>query len=108
MTDAMRLAAGRLGIVTVLTLVCYGSAPIAAQEEHLEPASEHEGTSEEHGKEHFHKNHIALFLGATQAELEHGEREDPQFTLGLDYERRLTRVVGVCRRPDRCGRRRAS
>jgi len=84
MTDAMRSAAGRLGIVTVLTLVCFGSAPIAAQEEHLEPASEH-----------FHKNHIALFLGSTQAELEHGEREDPQFTLGLDYERRLTRVVGV-------------
>ena len=91
----MRSAAGRLGILTVLALVCFGSAPAAAQQEHLEPAGEHEGTSEEHGKEHFHKNHIALFVGSTQAELEHGERDDPQFTLGFDYERRLTTVFGI-------------
>ena len=69
---------------------------LVAQEVH---GGEHAAGSEgegEHGEEHgHHKNHIALFLGSTQAELHHGEREDPQFTLGFDYERRLNNHVVV-------------
>ena len=69
-------------------------------EEHGEEHDGLEGEHEEgHGEEHEHKNHIALFIGSTQAEEEHGERDDPQLTLGLDYERRLTRVFGLAPLP---------
>jgi len=44
---------------------------------------------------HHHKNHIAIFIGATQAEEHHGERNDPHFTLGIDYERRLSTLFGL-------------
>ena len=50
---------------------------------------------EDHGGGHDHKNHVALFFGSTQAEEHHGEREDPSFTIGMDYERRLTKRFGV-------------
>ena len=70
---------------------------LLAQEEH----GGHEAESEEHEaaegrhSEEFEKNSIAIFLGATQAENEDGEREDPQFTIGFDYERRLSKVFGI-------------
>lgn len=56
-------------------------------------AQEHSGHGE-HGEE-FEKNSIAIFIGSTQAEKEDGEREDPQFTFGFDYERRLSKSVGI-------------
>ncbi len=50
----------------------------------------------EHGDGHyFHKNHVSMFLGSTQSEKHHGERDDPGFSIGLDYERRLNQAVGV-------------
>ena len=47
------------------------------------------------GAEHHHKNHIALFIGSTEGEAEEGEKEDRDFTLGVDYERRLTELIGI-------------
>lgn len=83
-----------------LALVGVVGAPatLDAQETHGEPADEaHEAAdehAEEHG-EHLHANHIAVFVGATEPEEHHGEKEDPDFTLGVDYERRLSRLWGV-------------
>lgn len=65
----------------------------AAGEEHG-TAEEHEG-GEEHGGEHHHKNHFAVFVGSTEAEEHHGEKGDPDFTMGLDYERRLNKWFGA-------------
>jgi hypothetical protein len=80
--------------------------------EHAATAEEHSG-GEEHGQEHhFHKHHIAVFIGSTEGIEEHGEehhgnghgeirsagssstKDDPSFTLGFDYERRLTKLLG--------------
>jgi hypothetical protein len=47
------------------------------------------------GVEHHHKNHIALFVGSTEAEVHEGDKEDRDFTLGVDYERRLTKLIGM-------------
>lgn len=79
-------------------------------EEHAEGGEAHEG-GEEH---HFHKNHFAVMIGSTQSVEIHGEehhdeghgdphsevtssggRDDPDFTLGIDYERRLTKLFGI-------------
>ena len=84
-------------------------------------AEEHEG-GQEHGGEHggghhFHKNHFAVLLSATEAIEDHGEahnggehgnghaethsegtssgKDDPDFTIGFDYERRLSQLIGV-------------
>jgi hypothetical protein len=55
-------------------------------------AQEHgaEGTGVE---EAFHKNHLSLFTGGT-TESSDGETST-SFSLGLDYERRLSRLVGL-------------
>ncbi len=59
-------------------------------------AEDQHGAGVEHAEgHHFHKNHISMFLGATQAEKHHGERDDPGFSIGIDYERRLNQVIGV-------------
>jgi hypothetical protein len=57
----------------------------------LEVVAEH---AEEH-EEHYHENHMALFVGSTEAEEHHGEKGDPDFTIGLDYERRLNKLFGL-------------
>ncbi len=107
--------------VVVLTLPAQVAAqeheqPEAAGEEH-EAATEHgEGgeDAEEHGEEHnFHKNHFAVIISATEAPEEHGEehnddghgdahsegssggKNDPDFTIGFDYERRFTQLFGL-------------
>lgn len=90
--------AGAVAFSLVFAVGVASPGGLAAQEEHGGHAADpedHAAAVGEHDEEHHHKNHVALFVGSTQAELEHGEREDPQFTLGLDYERRLTPVVGV-------------
>ena len=70
-------------VVTIASVLCtIGSVAVA------------EGDNTEHGSHHFHKNHFALFLGSTQPD-EHGERTDAAFTVGIDYERRLNRRIGV-------------
>lgn len=82
-------------------------------EEHEAVSEEHEG-GEEHGEEHhLHKHHIAIILSATEAVEEHGEehngdghgdphsegssggKDDPDFTIGFDYERRFTQLFGL-------------
>ena len=113
-------AASSVGIFLVLvclTLPAQVAAqeheqPEAAGEEH-EAATEHgEGgeDAEEHGEEHhFHKNHFAVIISATEAPEEHGEehhgdphsegssggKDDPDFTIGFDYERRITQLFGL-------------
>jgi len=85
------LALALLGIVGA-------PATLDAQETHGEPAGEALEASEEHAEEHgehFHANHLSLFIGATEAEEHHGEKGDPDFTLGVDYERRLSQLWGV-------------
>jgi len=48
-----------------------------------------------HSEGEHHKNDIALFIGTTQSEEHDGDRDDPNFTLGIDYERRLSRHFGL-------------
>ena len=86
----------RAGLVLAICMALPGG--LVAQEdrgEHAAESEDHAAAEGEHGEAHEHKNHIALFIGSTQAEIEHGERDDPQFTLGIDYERRLTPIFGV-------------
>ena len=41
-------------------------------------------------------NRFGIFIGSTEAEDTHsGEKDDPRFTVGLNYERRFSRLVGV-------------
>jgi hypothetical protein len=80
--------------------------------EHEEAGEGHEG-SEEHGEEHeFHKHHFAVIISSTESPEEHGEehngdghgdthgegssggKDDPDFTIGFDYERRFTKRFG--------------
>ena len=91
-----------LAIAIAFSLTVPGS--LTAQEGHGAPVESEGAESEEagseehgeaHGEEHEFKNSVAIFLGTTQAEREHGERDDPQFTIGFDYERILTKHFGV-------------
>jgi len=95
--NSVRSAAGWLGIAVAVVMVgVVAPARLVAQEaEHNEATGEHEGTTEEHGEEHHHKNHVAFFVGSTEAEEHYGEKEDRDFTLGIDYERRLNKWFGA-------------
>jgi len=83
--------------LAVVACVAFPATLVAQEgnEQHDEEAEEHAVAGSEHGEEQGHKNHFAFVLASTQAELENGEREDPRFTLGIDYERRLNKYVGV-------------
>jgi len=90
-----------VALMLVTAMVAGLPATIDAQEtnrepgqEHAEPAGNAHEAAEEPG-EHFHKNHLALFFGATEAEEHHGEKGDPDFTVGVDFERRLSPLFGV-------------
>ncbi len=62
-------------------------------EQQRQEAEESEG---EVGEEEEPKNEIAFSIGSTEAEEdEEGEKGDPDFTLAFDYERRLTKLIGV-------------
>jgi hypothetical protein len=61
-------------------LIC-PAAPLAAQNDH---ADEH----------HFHHNHVAVFVGGTTA-LNEEKGGTTSFTVGADYERRVTATLGV-------------
>jgi len=84
-----RARSGRGPLLTALVLAVGMLSQNGLAEE------DHSGDAAEHGEEHLHKNHFAVFLGSTQSEEHHGDRDDPQFTIGVDYERRLTKVLGV-------------
>lgn len=77
-------------------LLCLFAVPGQVSAQHGE-GEDHEATEEhgEHGGHEFHKNHIAVFLGATEAEEHHGEKGNPDFTIGIDYERRLSKLFGI-------------
>lgn len=54
----------------------------------------HDSTGESraaHQEHHSHRNHLALFTGATT----NFEHESTDFTLGIDYEYRLSEMFGV-------------
>lgn len=72
-------------LVALLTLAFIGAGPGRLQ------AQEHESESGESSQHHagHHKNHVAVFVGAID------EHEETAFSLGLDYERRLSRVFGI-------------
>lgn len=117
--NGLRSVAGWLGVVTVLTILSVGAPARVVAQEHepqeavgAEPETtgvhrgttvEHEG-AEGHEEEHFHKHHLALFVGATEAEEHHSEghhgegdssgARSPDFTLGIDYERRFSKIFG--------------
>ena len=80
----------RVGLTILITLAAGAGNVQGVQAEESEYAA-----GEAHGSEHHHKNHIAFFVGSTEAEEHHGEKEDRDFTLGVDYERRLNSVVGI-------------
>lgn len=83
-----------LSVVTLtLALSVVVSGPALAQEpgEH----GQAEGHAGESPEGHHHRNHLSFFIGSTEAEEHHGEQEDPDFTIGLDYERRLSKVFGI-------------
>lgn len=112
-------------VVTVMVLWAPPSLSSAEEfEEHDAISEQHEATGEEHagGEEHgeghhLHKNHFAVILSSTEAVEEHGEehngnghgnghgetrsegsssgKDDPDFTIGFDYERRLSKMIGV-------------
>ena len=94
-------------VALLFVMVAFVGAPatLDAQETHGESEQEraeqtgesHEAIEEygeEHGK-HLHKHHLAVFVGSTEAEEHHGEKGDPDFTLGVDYEHRLSSLFGV-------------
>jgi hypothetical protein len=95
--NSVRSAACWLGVLALSMLMsAVAPAPIVAEEQGTqESTSEHEGAAEEHGEEHFHKNHVAVFVGSTEAEEHHGEKADPDFTVGFDYERRFNKWFGA-------------
>ena len=70
--------------LTIAALMTLAALPLHGQE--------HEGAAE--GAEHeFHKNHVSVMLGGT-TEASEGERSTA-FSVGLDYERRFSRVIGL-------------
>ena len=90
-----------LALAVLLCLIVV-PGPAAAQHEEGEEhaASEENEAIGEHGEEgehdghEFHRNHVVLFLGFTEGEEHHGEKGNPDFTIGFDYERRLSKRFG--------------
>jgi hypothetical protein len=73
-------------LLTVGLLLAPGQ--LRAQESHEQSGDEGE-VSGEHGEHEFHRNHVAIFLGATVDE------DESAFTLGADYERRFSKRFGI-------------
>lgn len=79
-------AAMSLVVAIVFSFARISWAQEAHHTEH-EP-SEHAEHSE-HGEQHLHRHHIAAFFGGTHAE------HETAWTIGADYEYRLSKWVGV-------------
>ncbi len=78
----------KLSVVLIAALLSvFPSEGLLAQEHESEEAG-HEAAHE------FHANHVAVFLGATTKV---GDSEDSEtaFTFGVDYERRISRLLGI-------------
>jgi len=80
-TESLRIKIGHLTLVIVLLLISCHISLYAGEEEHGET---HEF--------HFHRNHLGLTLAATR---QLAEGAGTHFTLGLDYEYRLSKGVGI-------------
>lgn len=81
-------------VAVAVKLLLLGSVDAVAQEADPEAGRAPHGAEEHHAG--YHPNHIALFVGAstrTGEAPEGGSRTG--FTIGLDYERRLTSVIGL-------------
>jgi hypothetical protein len=85
-------------LIVALSLIALVAAPglVVAGESESETASsgDHEA-AKEHGEKGHHKNHVAFFVGSVEAEEHHGEKGDRDFAIGIDYERRLSKVFGI-------------
>lgn len=68
-------------------LIAGAGAPLAGQS----TSSGGHAADEEH---HFHRNDVAVFLGATTP-LDKARGGETSFTAGVEYERRFTRVLGA-------------
>lgn len=107
-----RSAIGWLGpLVVAAVIVAVSPTQVVAQEHEQEEAA---GAEHEAGEEHeFHKHHFAVIISSTESPEEHGEedhsdghgdthsegssggKDDPDFTIGFDYERRFTKLFGL-------------
>jgi hypothetical protein len=81
-----------LAVVAVAASPCLVVAGESASD--MAAGGDHEA-AKEHGESDHHKNHVALLAGFTEAEEHHGEQGAPDFTIGIDYERRLSKVFGI-------------
>jgi hypothetical protein len=83
-------------LLALVVLLGAAAVPAPTMAQHVE-GEEHEATEthEEHGGHELHQNHVALFLGSTEGEEHHGEKGDRDFTIGIDYERRLSKLFGI-------------
>ena len=77
------------------SLAAPATALVEEEQEGHEASGGGERAREEHHEDHHHKNHVAVFVGATEAEEHHGEKSDPDFTIGFDYERRINKWFGA-------------
>jgi len=82
-------------IIMVVLLASISSGQAEVEERNLPSMGSLEQGEAHDDAMHWHKNHLSLFLGLTQAEEHGGERDDPRFTVGIDYERRLTDLFGA-------------
>lgn len=78
------MISARLALVTTIVALAASPAVSVAQEHGAEGAE---------AEEAFHKNHLSLFTGGT-TESSDGSA-NTTFSAGLDYERRLSRLVGL-------------
>ena len=96
MCPRVRFCTCLLGLVTVMTVVTLATpAGVVAEVQHDEPSAEYSEGETPHGEGHEHKNHVAGFIGFTEPEEHHGEKADPDFTVGFDYERRFNKWFGA-------------
>ena len=89
-----------LGMLALIVRLAGGASPASAQEPPPPSHPAQPGHATPHGHdaahgEHFHRNELALILAATYEEGEHDEEGETYFTVGGEYERRLTRAIGI-------------
>jgi hypothetical protein len=85
-------------LIIALAVVAVAASPClvtAGESESDTAASGDHEAAKEHGESDHHMNHVAFFAGFTEAEEHHGDQGAPDFTIGIDYERRLSKVFGI-------------
>jgi hypothetical protein len=82
---------GLRAMIACASVALTGATGLIAEEESTaEPR--HDG---QHDHE-FHRNNVGVFMGITAGgEEEGGGKEDATGTIGIEYERRLTRILGI-------------